>query len=130
MFMYINARLLRAGFLIWAGATIALRFGGQRMFRPGHSLGLIILFVLSFPAMAGLVRRLCLSAGLEREKWTMGAASIALPTLMLDALSSALFPIIYPNMDPVMAGVFGGWILWCCAGAFAGAMFGGAGHSK
>jgi hypothetical protein len=28
---------------------------------------------------------------------------------------------VFPNMAPSVAGVFGGWMLWCCAGAVVGA---------
>jgi hypothetical protein len=108
------------GLGIWIGATIALRIGGQHLLRPGHWTGTVILFAISFPAMALLVRRLCATFRLPPEEWTAGAISIALPTLLLDPFSSAFFPVVFPNMAPEMAGVFGGWMLWCCAGALAG----------
>jgi hypothetical protein len=73
--------------------------------------------------MAWLVRRLCTGFHLKREQWPMGAISLALPTLLLDPFSSAFFPAIFPNMAPEAAGVFGGWMLCCCAGAMAGAIF-------
>jgi len=42
------------------------------------------------------------------------------PTLLLDPFSSAFFPIVFPNIAPEMAGVFGGWMLLCCAAALVG----------
>ncbi len=55
--------------------------------------------------------------------------SVALPTLLLDPFSSAFFPAVFPNMAPEVAGVFGGWMLWCCAGALVGVMIPvGSGH--
>jgi hypothetical protein len=74
--------------------------------------------------MAGLVRRLCMRFHLEREQWLQGAFSVALPTLLLDPFSSAFFPVVFPNMAPEVAGTFGGWMLWCCAGALVGVSIG------
>jgi hypothetical protein len=113
--------LFLCGLAIWMAATIALRFFGQRLLHPGNWTGTLILFAVSFPAMAWLVRRLCRRYRLPAEQWPAGAISIALPTLLLDPFSSAFFPFVFPNMAPEMAGVFGGWMLWCCAGALLGA---------
>jgi len=70
--------------------------------------------------MAWVVRRLCRRFRLPQEQWLAGAVSVALPTLMLDPFSSAFFPVVFPNMASQVAGVFGGWMLWCCAGALLG----------
>jgi hypothetical protein len=111
-------RLLLYGFAIWIAATLALRLAGQRLLVPGNWKGTLVLFAISFPLMAYVVRRLC--RRLPREQWLAGALSVALPTLLLDPFSSAFFPAVFPNMAPQVAGVFGGWMLCCCAGAFIG----------
>jgi len=116
-----NIRLFLYGLVIWIAATIALRIAGQHMLHPGHVRETLILFAVSFPLMAWLVRRLSSRAHLPPEQWPAGAISIALPTLLLDPFSSAFFPVVFPNMAPEVAGVFGGWMLWCCAGALVGA---------
>src|SRR5580692_3406805 len=113
-------RLFFYGFAIWIAATIALRIAGQHMLRPGVWKGTLILFAISFPLMAWLVRRLGQRLAPRPEPWPSGAISIALPTLLLDPFSSAFFPVVFPNMSPEVAGVFGGWMLWCCAGALIG----------
>jgi hypothetical protein len=115
-----NIRLFLFGLGIWIGATLGLRLVGQHLLRPGDWKGTLILFALSFPLMAWLVRRLCSRSQLPFEQWPGGAISIALPTLLLDPFSSAFFPVVFPNMAPEVAGVFGGWMLWCCAGALVG----------
>jgi Family of unknown function (DUF5367) len=115
-----NARLFLCGAGIWMGATVALRIGGQYLLRPGNWKGTLILFAVSFPLMAWIVRRLCSRFQPMPEKWPAGAVSIALPTLLLDPFSSTFFPVVFPNMAPEVAGVFGGWMLWCCAGALVG----------
>jgi hypothetical protein len=115
-----NLRLLLYGFAIWAAATLALRLAGQRLLHPGHAFGTVILFAISFAGTAFLVRRLCRGVRLPREQWLGGAVSALLPTLVLDPFSSAFFPSVFPNMAPEVAGVFGGWMLVCCAGGLLG----------
>jgi len=119
-----NIRLVLYGLGIWAGATIGLRIAGQHLLHPGDWKGTLLLFVVSFPLMAWIVRHLCGRFHLRPEQWPAGAVSVALPTLLLDPFSSAFFPAVFPNMAPEVAGVFGGWMLWCCAGALVGAILG------
>jgi hypothetical protein len=116
--MFVYRKPLLAGLAIWISATIALRLEGQRILHPGDWKGTLILFAISFPLMALVVRRICNGVLLPRDQWLAGAFSIALPTLLLDPFSSAFFPFLFPNMSRDVAGVFGGWMLWCCAGAF------------
>jgi hypothetical protein len=116
-----DRRLFLCGLAIWAVATIALRVAGQHLLRPGDWIGPLILFAVSFPLMAWIVRRLCKRFQLREEQWFAGAVSLTLPTLLLDPFSCAFFPVVFPNMAPSVAGVFGGWMLWCCAGAMVGA---------
>ncbi|HYL35233.1 MAG TPA: DUF5367 family protein [Bryobacteraceae bacterium] len=117
-------RLVLFGFLAWVGATGILRSVGQRLLRPDDWTSTLILFAVSFPLMARLVRRLCLRLRLRQEQWLAGAFSVLLPTFLLDPFSSAFFPLMFPNMAPEVAGVFGGWMLWCCAGGLVGAAIG------
>ena len=116
--------LLLFGIGIWVGGTAILRLAGQQILHPGNEAATLGLFALSFPLMALLVRRLCRRFLTRREDWPAGAISIALPTLVLDPFSSAFFSRVFPNIAPEMAGVFGGWMLWCCAGALAGVLIG------
>ena len=115
-----NTRLLLAGLSIWAAATLFLRFQGEHLLSPGGTGRTLILFAVSFPAMAFLARRLC--RRLPPQERLAGAVSLVLATLLLDPFSSAFFPEVFPNIEPSAAGVFGGWMLWCCAGALAGVM--------
>jgi hypothetical protein len=117
-----DRRLFLCGLAIWAGATAVLRLVGQYLLRPGDWAGPVILFAVSFPLMGWIVRRLCRRFQVSPDQWLAGAVSIALPTLLLDPFSCAFFPAVFPNMAPSVAGVFGGWMLWCCAGAMVGAI--------
>jgi hypothetical protein len=122
--MFINVRLLGWGFGLWLSGTLALRVAGAGLFRPGHWTPTLLLFAVSLPAMALLVRRLCRAAGLPREQWPVGAVSLALPTVLLDPFSCVFFARVFPNIPPEAAGLFGGWLLWCCAGVLLGAVLG------
>jgi len=119
-----NTRLVVCGLVIWGAATAVLRVAGQYILHPGNWQRTLILFAISFPLMAWIVRRLCLRFKVPPDQWPMGAISIALPTLLLDPFSSAFFPIVFPNIPPEAAGLFGGWMLWCCAGALVGVAIG------
>lgn len=117
-----SLRLFLYGLAGWVLATLALRLEGQRLLQPGNWIGTLALFAASFPLMAWLVRRVCGALQLSRQERLAGAVSILLPTLLLDPFSSAFFPAVFPNMAPQLAGVFGGWMLWCCAGGLAGVL--------
>ena len=121
-----NRKLFAYGFALWLAGTVAVRFWGRFLLRPGSLAGTALLYVLSFVAMGAVTRRLCRVAGVPRREWPSGAISLALPTLLLDPFSSAFFPAVFPNMTASAAGLFGGWILCCCAGALLGAMIGRA----
>jgi hypothetical protein len=94
---------------------------GQYVLRPGDWKGTVILYAVSFAAIAWLMRRMCRALHLRPEQLFGAVVSWWLPTLLLDPFSSAFFPFVFPNMDPTVAGVFGGWMLCSCAGAFVGA---------
>jgi hypothetical protein len=101
---------------IWGGATAFLRVRGQHLLHPGDWKGTLILFAVSFPLMAWIVRRLCRRFQLPPEQWLSGGRSVALPTLPLDHFSSVFFPFVFPNMAPEVAGVFA---VGCCGVAQA-----------
>jgi hypothetical protein len=110
------------GLGLWLTGTLAVRMAGQHLFIPGGWGRMVTLFALSFPACFWLVRALCRRTALLREAWPVGAASLLLPTLVLDAFTSAFFPVVFPNVNPQMAGVFGGWMLWCCGAGLLGGL--------
>jgi hypothetical protein len=118
-----HRRLFLYGLAIWLAATSLLRLAGQRVLHPDNGSRTLILFAVSFPLMALLVRRLCRKFHIPPEAWPAAAISLALPTLLLDPFSSAFFPAVFPNIPVSAAGIFGGWMLWCCAGALVGAIF-------
>jgi hypothetical protein len=114
-------RIIIIGIALWAVGTIGIRLAGQYLLHPQNSARTLLLYVISFLLMALLARRIFLSVGVQKDAWPQAATLLALPTLLLDPFSSAFFPSVFPNVDSAAAGVFGGWMLICCAGAMAGA---------
>jgi hypothetical protein len=119
-----NRRLLIYGCVLWILGTAGVRLWGRYLLHPGSLLWTLLLFGLSFAAMALLARRLCQQVGLPRGQWPSGAVALALPTLLLDPFSSAFFPWVFPQAPPAASGLFGGWMLCCCAGALIGSTIG------
>src|SRR5579862_2797620 len=116
-------RIMVFGFVIWLLASIVLRFVGQYVFHPDSPMAIALLLLASFPLMAIVTRRICADARVPREQWPTAAISFILPSLLLDTFSTTFFATVYPNITPAAAGLFGGWILWCCGGALAGVSF-------
>ena len=112
------------GFIIWLAATISLRFFGQYLLRPDDLVAVAVLLLVSFPLMALLARWICTDASLPREQWPAAGIFLVMPTLILDTFTSAFFSLVYPNIPQYSAGLFGGWMLWCCAGALLGVNLG------
>jgi hypothetical protein len=115
-----NTRIFLLGLLIWVIGTIGVRFSGHHLLRTNSTSYTLILYAVSFVLMALLVRRICLRASPDRDRWPQLATLLILPTLLLDPLSCIFFPTVFPNLDPGAAGIFGGWMLICCGGGVAG----------
>lgn len=98
-------RLVFSGFLIWLGATIALRFAGQFVFRV-HP---VILLAVTVPLMF-LVARAILGGN---ERPALGAIALVTPGMLLDTISTIWFAQVFPNIRADAAPLFGGWILFC-----------------
>ena len=109
---------LLVGLLLWLLGTIAIRLAGHRLLHANQPFPTVMLYLLSFVLMALLVRRIF--RGLQHDLHPAAATLLMLPTLVLDPFSCAFFSVVFPNVDPAAAGVFGGWMLIFCAGAVAG----------
>ncbi|HYT76491.1 MAG TPA: DUF5367 family protein [Vicinamibacterales bacterium] len=104
--------LVTAGFAIWLLATIALRLAGQWMVRPG-AVGAIVLLAVSAPLMFRLPRGLFVRFRVDPNRYALGGIALVAPGMLLDAVSAIWFPEVFPNMSPEVAGLFGGWLLFC-----------------
>ena len=92
------------GFVIWVGATIALRLAGQYVMRNPLALLAISLPVMIYVAIA--------MVGHAQDRARAAIALVA-PGMLLDTISAIWFPRVFPNIDTNAAGVFGGWLLFC-----------------
>jgi hypothetical protein len=110
----------RTGVGMWIGGTLGIRLAGHRFLHANQAFGTLLLYAISFVLMAVLVPRICAGMRLEKDSWFPAVTLLLLPTLVLDPFSCAFFPQVFPNVDAAAAGVFGGWMLICCAGAVAG----------
>jgi len=120
----IDARFVLWGAALWAIGTIVLRLGGQFLLHPVAGAPTVALFAVSFILFAAVARRLCRRFGVADDRWIAAGVSLVMPTLVLDPFSAAFFPVVFPNIAPGAAGIFGGWMLACCAGALAGVVLG------
>jgi hypothetical protein len=114
-------RALLCGLLLWIVGTLGLRFAGPNILHPGRSLSAVILYAVSFALMAILIPRIPRSLKLDKDTRFAAISLLILPTLLLDPFSCLFFPAVFPNIAPAAAGLFGGWMLICCAGAVVGA---------
>lgn len=114
--MSINWRLVLAGLGIWLIATGAIRATGDAVL-PSQPTAIVIVLVLGFVASGAFVRICCRSFVRRRRDWPGAALSLLLPTLVLDPFSSAFFTDVFPHVRAEAAGVFGGLMISCSAGA-------------
>ncbi len=116
-----NLRILTIGIALWIVGTVAIRLSGQHLLAPARPVRVVVLYIVSFLAMALLARRIFKRLKLEQSSWPGAATVLALPTLILDPFSCLLSSTVFPNLDSAAVGIFGGWMLICCGGAVAGA---------
>lgn len=114
-------RLLVLGLVCWTAGTLLLRLAPGRALPAGNAVAVLLIFAISFLGCAWLVPTACDRARLAPDAWPSGAIALLAPTLVLDPFSSAFFPVVFPNLPPEGAGMFGGWMLCCCAGGLLGA---------
>lgn len=104
-------RIIILGLAIWLLATLALRLWGQYIFNPSDMLSVLCLLLASSLLMIWLPRQIFRS----RAPDTRAIAAIALvaPGMLLDTFSTIWFPVVFPNIRPDAAALFGGWLLLC-----------------
>lgn len=121
MFSAARLRVLFTGIAFWIAGTIIIRFAGERLLQPGRVAPALLLYTLSFAAMAVVGLQLFRRLKVDPVE---GVTLLALPTLILDPFSCIFFASLFPNVTPAAAGLFGGWMLICCGGAVTGAWAG------
>jgi hypothetical protein len=109
-------RFLIIGLALWLAGTVVLRLAPGHLLRPDRTLATVALYGGSFLVMFTLIRWRVLPR-LGSPEAAVAVIGLVLPTLVLDAFSSAFFPAVFPNFSAGAAGIFGGWMLICCGGA-------------
>lgn len=104
-------------FLVGVGLAVALvaglvfRIVGQLVLDPTRPLLVAAVFVATVPVMwllaVGIFRWRGHSGGARRE----AAAILVVPGMLIDTVSTALFSVVYPNMEPTAGPLFGGLLL-------------------
>ena len=102
--MIIRGMLL--GFLLWLANAAIFRFAGQYFFYPGVAPPYLLLAAV---AVIGGAMTFVLLKVLKEAPGDEGEAalSIALPSLLLNALLVYGFADIFPNLDGALDGVYG-----------------------
>ncbi|HKO54949.1 MAG TPA: DUF5367 family protein [Thermoanaerobaculia bacterium] len=108
-------RVFLIGLVFWIAGTVVIRLAGELLLRH-----VIVLYLISFVAMALVARLVFRLCKIPRDDWPKAVTLLALPTLVLDAFTAAYFASVFPNIEAGAAGAFGGWMLICCGGAVAG----------
>lgn len=99
-------RAMAIGFVLWLINAALFRFAGQYFFIPDVAPPYVLFgaVVVIGAAITFVVLKLLREApGDESE----AAASVAMPSLMLNALLSYDFVQIFPNLDPALDGIYG-----------------------
>ncbi len=108
------------GFVVWFLATLGFRFYGDLFFYP-DDIVVAILFIVSAPLCWGFMVLYLGALKVHPENRALAAIGFALPGIVLDALVTANFSLVFPNLDTSMDGKFGGLMLW----AYGALLFGG-----
>jgi hypothetical protein len=115
---------LLAGFVLWLCGTVAIRLAGHKLLQLERPPRTIVLYTISLAVMALSAPPIFRALRIDGIEWPAAAIALMLPTLVLDAIGCVFFARLYPNLDPATAGLFGGWMLICCAGAAIGSLAG------
>jgi hypothetical protein len=100
-------RAMAIGFVLWLINAAVFRFAGQYFFLPGAAPPYLLFVIVAAlgAAITFLMLRLLREApGDEGE----AAVAVAFPSLLLNALLTHEFAMIFPNLDAGLDGVFGG----------------------
>lgn len=113
-------RAMGLGFLLWLANAALFRFAGQTFFQaslaPPYALfgvAIVVGVVLTFIG----VRLVGAARGDEGE----AAVALAFPSLLLNAMLTHEFAMVFPNLDAALDGVYGGLaMIYAAAMVFTG----------
>ncbi|MFT3808664.1 MAG: DUF5367 family protein [Micropepsaceae bacterium] len=108
------------GFIVWLAATLLFRFYGEHFFGVGD-IENAILFIIAAPLCWGFMVLYLGVLNVLPENRALAAVSFVLPGMVLDALVTANFSLVFPKLDMSLDAKFGALMLL----AYAAALFGG-----
>lgn len=100
-------RAMAIGFVLWLINAAIFRFAGQYFFLPGVAPPYLLFAIVAALGAAltfVILRFLREAPGDEGE----AAVGVAFPSLLLNALLTHEFAMIFPNLDAGLDGVYGG----------------------
>lgn len=109
-----------AGLIVWLLLTLVFRFYGDVFFYPDDIVN-AILFIVAAPLCWGFMVLYLGILNVHPENRALAAIGFALPGMLLDALVTANFTLVFPALDTSMDARFGALMLW----AYAFLLFGG-----
>ena len=104
-------RYVWIGFTAWLVATLAIRFGGGRIFSQAGGVRLAVLFAAT-AIVIGVAIPWVLRPIPSREGRIEAAVLLVLPGILLDTASLLWFPSVFPNLPPSAGLPFAALLLW------------------
>ncbi len=108
------------GVVVWILATLGFRYYGQLFFTT-DDIRLAILFIVAAPGLWGLMVLYLGVLNVLPVNRALAAVAFVLPGLLLDAVVTANFALVFPNLDVSLDSRFGALMLW----SYAWLLFGG-----
>ena len=109
-----NSLAVLVGAFLWAVATLAVYFGGARLFLTG-GVGLVVLFAATVPAAWAILAGFWRLARTPRTDRLGVAALIVTPALLLDTMLFLGRTAVLPGFTPGAADRFAAWVMWAAA---------------
>jgi len=101
-----------ASLRIWAIATVILRLWGHLFFIADNSWSMDGSFLFSLLCLPTLVYGLFHWQQVQPDRRGDAAICLALPGMLLDAVTTYFFASLFPNLSPNTVSAFGAWLLW------------------
>ncbi|PYI51346.1 DUF5367 family protein [Paenibacillus flagellatus] len=107
-----DAFFLLWGFVLWLAATAAFHLFGDWLIEAGNGPKNAISFLVAVPVILGCTLPMYALRGIPPSERLRSAVCIALPGMLLDALSlpfhRTVFPVLADDSIPLLAA----WLLW------------------